>query len=92
MSSRGALESLIFVLLVLTVLAPTRISAIGEVIWAVNSGGGQHVDIHGVHYQKVGALTTQPLSHSCLTPDHDSHESDDAWDMISYESWTPGIS
>lgn len=30
----------------------TTCEALGEVIWAVNCGGGAHVDINGIHYQK----------------------------------------
>ena len=29
-----------------------HIECIGEVIWAVNSGGDAHTDIHGIRYQK----------------------------------------
>lgn len=35
----------------------TGISAIGEVIWAVNCGGDAHTDIHGIRYQKDTATT-----------------------------------
>ena len=28
-----------------------NVGAIGEVIYAVNAGGGPHTDLHGVHYQ-----------------------------------------
>jgi len=29
-----------------------EVTAVGEVIWAVNSGGDAHVDMFGVHYQR----------------------------------------
>jgi len=36
---------------ILLVIA-VEVTAVGEVIWAVNCGGDAHVDLYGVHYQR----------------------------------------
>jgi len=46
--SRRLLTLVVAVLLVFGL----EVTAVGEVIWAVNSGGEPHVDMFGVHYQR----------------------------------------
>ena len=36
---------------ILLLLSASCVESIGEVIYAVNSGGGAHTDLNGVHYQ-----------------------------------------
>jgi len=38
-------------ILILVLLSSSRVESIGEIIYAVNSGGGAHTDLNGVHYQ-----------------------------------------
>jgi len=39
-------------ILLLFEFALQEVSAVGEVVWAVNCGGDAHVDVFGVHYQR----------------------------------------
>ena len=41
----------LFIELLLVFNSINYVRAIGEVIYAVNAGGGPHTDLHGVHYQ-----------------------------------------
>ncbi|ELT91685.1 hypothetical protein CAPTEDRAFT_148335 [Capitella teleta] len=42
----------LFALLLFIVLCTVEVTGLGQVIWAVNSGGDAHVDVHGIRYQK----------------------------------------
>lgn len=41
----------LLIISILLLLSTSYIEGIGEVIYAVNSGGGAHTDLNGVHYQ-----------------------------------------
>jgi len=48
---------------VLLLVFALEVTAVGEVIWAVNCGGDAHVDSYGVHYQRDWLSVGQASSH-----------------------------
>ncbi|ESO03433.1 hypothetical protein HELRODRAFT_80430 [Helobdella robusta] len=57
------LESRYFIFLIALILHVTSSHGIGEIIYAVNCGGGAHVDVYGIHYQKDPLNIGVPSDH-----------------------------
>jgi len=56
-------HQLALTVILLLVIFALDVAAVGEVIWAVNSGGEAHVDMYGVHYQRDMLNVGQASSH-----------------------------
>jgi len=50
-------------ILAVLLIAGKGVEGTGEVIWAVNCGGGSHVDFNGIHYQKDMLMIGQASDH-----------------------------
>ena len=53
---------------ILLLVYSLEVTAVGEVVWAVNCGGDAHVDIFGVHYQRDWLNVGYASSHGRSIP------------------------